>query len=289
VADRLLFSVVIPTCHRNDALALCLDRLAPGAQTLAHDRYEVIVTDDGSSTTAEEMIRYRYPWARWTQGPRRGPAANRNHGAFLANGTWLAFTDDDCLPEPGWLDAFAEATNGEARALEGAIHPIGNLDQDLAECPVNLTGGLFWSANVAVQRELFRSVGGFDERFQYAAHEDEDLKLRVKTCALVAYVPAATVSHPVRVRNLADAVGSIPRHAQALGLYYRLNAPRLGLTRWTVVARWIYVAQLRWILRQMGARHPRSVLLGLAWLVVRDALALLEYRRLGGAGRVGEP
>lgn len=43
----MLFSVVIPTCRRNDLLAKCLDRLAPGQQTLSPDQYEVIVTDDG--------------------------------------------------------------------------------------------------------------------------------------------------------------------------------------------------------------------------------------------------
>ena len=51
------FSVVIPTCHRNDLLARCLDRLAPGAQTLPAARYEVIVSDDGSVTTAEVLLR----------------------------------------------------------------------------------------------------------------------------------------------------------------------------------------------------------------------------------------
>src|SRR5688500_16117871 len=96
-------SVVIPTRHRNDLLALVLDRLAPGTQTLPADQYEVIVTDDGSITTAEAMIREKFSWARWTQGPRKGPAANRNHGASLAQGEWIAFTDDDCLPSSRWL------------------------------------------------------------------------------------------------------------------------------------------------------------------------------------------
>ena len=43
------WSVVIPTFDRVETLAVCLSRLAPGAQTLAPDQYEVIVTDDGSS------------------------------------------------------------------------------------------------------------------------------------------------------------------------------------------------------------------------------------------------
>ena len=43
----MLLSVVIPTCDRHAELAACLERLAPGVQTLVADTYEVIVTDDG--------------------------------------------------------------------------------------------------------------------------------------------------------------------------------------------------------------------------------------------------
>ncbi|MHC5729635.1 MAG: glycosyltransferase family 2 protein, partial [Nostoc sp.] len=73
VNNNHLFSVIIPTYHRNDLLAKCLDCLAPGVQTLSAEQYEVIVTDDGSQTTAEEMIRQQYPWAKWVAGPRKGP------------------------------------------------------------------------------------------------------------------------------------------------------------------------------------------------------------------------
>ena len=65
-----LISVVIPTRDRNATLALCLDRLAPGAQTLPHDQYEVVVSDDSAGHLAFELVRDRYPWARWQEGPQ---------------------------------------------------------------------------------------------------------------------------------------------------------------------------------------------------------------------------
>src|SRR5215213_11648746 len=114
-----LISVVIPTRDRNETLARCLDRLAPCAQSLSHDQYEVIVTDDSAHAAARELLFDRYPWARWTGGPRRGPAANRNAGMRAARGEWLAFTDDDCLPEPGWLSAFEAALTATPGALVG--------------------------------------------------------------------------------------------------------------------------------------------------------------------------
>jgi GT2 family glycosyltransferase len=213
--NRFLISVIIPTYHRNDLLAECLDLLAPGVQTLAADRYEVIVTDDGYKTTAEEMIRERYPWVKWVAGPRKGPASNRNNGAKYAQGEWLAFTDDDCLPSPNWLSGYAEAITGECLALEGAIDPLGDYNQDLSECPINLTGGCFWSANIAVKRSLFEEIGGFDINYPLALGEDIDIKERLLVFTKIFFVPNARVDHPVRLISFKQAITRIPKQAAA--------------------------------------------------------------------------
>lgn len=291
MSESLLFSVIIPTCHRNDTLALCLDRLAPGAQTLPFDQYEVIVTDDGSATTAEALIRDRYPWARWTQGPRRGPAANRNHGASLAHGEWLAFTDDDCQPEPGWLEAYASATKGGARALEGTIRSIGNLAQDLAECPVNLSGGLFWSANIALQRALFEKLGGFDERYRDATHEDEDLQLRMREHTRIEFVAPAQVLHPVRVLTFSDALRRMDTQVRSTALYYALNDRRLGIQRVTTLIRWLYKPRLLALCTNAVRLKPRSALVEAMWVLVGNARVLRQYLRLkrSGVGTTSDP
>lgn len=197
----LLFSVIIPTRHRNDLLALCLDRLAPGAQTLDPSRYEVIVTDDGSQSTAEQMIAQRYPWARWTPGPRKGPAANRNNGAAHARAEWLAFTDDDCLPERGWLAAFAAAIHAMeyVRVLEGRTTCSSGLRSPLQSAPINLTGGWLWSCNMAVRRDTLTELGGFDEAYPHPHMEDADLRERLRARDIeFPFTPEATVDHPPR-------------------------------------------------------------------------------------------
>ena len=229
-------SVIIPTYHRNELLRKCLDCLKPGAQTLPAEQYEVIVTDDGSKTTAEEMIREDYPWVKWVAAPRKGPAANRNNGAGYAQGEWLVFTDDDCLPQPNWLNAFAQATQGEALALEGAIHPLGDIEQDMAECPTNLTGGCFWSANVAIERSLFEKIEGFDANYPLALHEDVDIKERLYVFTTISFVPEACVFHPVRLISLKSAISRISKNSVATA--YHMNKHRkayshqdvLGLT-----------------------------------------------------------
>lgn len=199
----MLISVVIPTCHRNDLLAKCLDRLAPGVQTLPPEQYEVIVTDDGSKTTAEQMVREHYPWAKWVAGPRKGPAANRNNGTKFAQGEWVAFTDDDCLPAAHWLREFASAITSGTDVYEGKTTCEAGIHSPLYEAPINLTGGLLWSCNIMVGWAVFDELGGFDDSFPYNALEDVDFRERAKRAGYTSlFVPAASVDHPPRKRAL---------------------------------------------------------------------------------------
>jgi len=192
-------SVIIPTCHRNDLLAKCLDCLAPGVQTLLTDQYEVIVTDDGSKSTAELMVREQYPWVRWVAGPRRGPAANRNNGARMAKGKWLAFTDDDCLPESGWLEAYSITVTPDWIVYEGRTLCKDGLKSPLSHAPVNYTGGYLWSCNFMISEILFQEIRGFDEEFASPAMEDVDLRERLKSAGYpFSFVADAVVDHPPR-------------------------------------------------------------------------------------------
>lgn len=201
---QLLFSVIIPTYQRNDLLAKCLDCLAPEVQTLPAEQYEVIVTDDGLKTTSEEMIRERYPWVKWVKGFCKGPAANRNNGAKFAQGEWLAFTDDDCLPDSHWLKAYAEAivANSSCLVFEGKTY-VNRPKRSLAETsPINETGGYLWSCNFMIRKELFESINGFDERL-LTAMEDVDLHKRlVKNKSNIIFRSQASVCHPWRMKKL---------------------------------------------------------------------------------------
>lgn len=196
-----LFSVIIPTCQRPQLLARCLERLAPGKQSLPGENYEVIVTDDGTTDETTKVIA-GFPWARWTQGPRRGPAANRNHGATRAEGEWLVFTDDDCLPDVNWLEAFAGRARQSSDApsvLEGRTYVDRARRHPLEVSPVNGSGGVLWSCNFAIKRSAFVMLGGFDERFPYSAMEDCELRIRlVQRNTEMEFVPQAGVMHPWR-------------------------------------------------------------------------------------------
>ena len=194
-------SIIIPTYNRAADLAKCLDRLAPGAQTLSVTSYEVIVSDDSTNDDSMLLIHSKYSWVRWVRGCRKGPAANRNNGAKNARGAWLIFTDDDCLPDAGWLEAYSNAIDSDKNhnVFEGRTYPDRPRPTLDSISPVNETGGYLWSCNFAIKHSLFNDMQGFDERFPYAAMEDVELALRLKKEKHnFRFVSAASICHPWR-------------------------------------------------------------------------------------------
>lgn len=221
-------SVIIPTCNRNELLGLCLDKLAPGAQTLPASDYEVIVSDDGKDYPAEAFCKLHYPWVRYTRGPQKGPAANRNKGAKLAVSGWLIFLDDDCLPDMGILQAYLDVVNEHpgSHVLEGIILPEGPKPNALSFAPIKQVQGFLWSCNFAISKTAFNSVEGFDEVFRYAHMEDKDLQVRLEKAGFqLRFVPAAFVIHPWRVltdgRNLGIREESFVYYCSKHGLNFR--------------------------------------------------------------------
>ena len=219
-SSAVLISVIIPTRHRNETLARCLDCLTPGTQQLPSELYEVIVTDDGSNSTAEEMMRTRYPWAQWVGGPRHGPSANRNFGAAQGNGKWLAFVDDDCVPSSDWLQAFHAEIRPGVNVYEGKTTSVGGINSPLEQAPVNEHGGRLWSCNMMLSSSLFKTLGGFDEDFPHAHMEDVDFRERILGLnETIHFCPAAIVDHPAR--KVVLGLKAAPTHESEFMFYYK--------------------------------------------------------------------
>ena len=184
------FTVIVPTFRRPATLARCLAAL--------RDAPDIVVTDDAADPATRDLLERDFPKVRWTVAPGHGPAANRNHGAKAARGEWLAFVDDDCEPQSGWLEALARAA-GEADVVEGRTVAPGAHDSPFEELVENENGGVLWSCNLAVRREVFERLGGFDEDFREAGGEDMEFAWRVTRAGWrVRFAPDALVHHPPR-------------------------------------------------------------------------------------------
>ena len=206
-------SVVVP-CH---AAARTLPRLleALRQQTLAADRFEVVLADSGVDDGAELIERAAREWngaglRRLSVPPDCGPALKRNLAAEAARGQVLAFTDADCVPEPEWLERGLGALSPGVGVVQGrTLPPAGQLLERLTHfITVNEDHGLFETCNIFYLRDLFDSLGGFSERFyrRYGLPfgEDADLGWRARRVgAGYRFEATAVVRHPVEPIGLA--------------------------------------------------------------------------------------
>jgi GT2 family glycosyltransferase len=231
--SRLSVSIVIPTCQRVADLERCLQILVP--QLPADGSCELMVSDDGDVKKTKEALAAKFPAVLWTQGPRRGPAANRNHGASATTGEWLIFVDDDVLPSAQFLCAYLQAiaaVGDTNTALEGATIRERDLPSLLWEAPHNPEGGILISCNFAISRKVYEFVGHFDERFPVAAFEDTEFSARLSAKGVrVVFVPEALLTHPLRpkpsARKLAlrwegNAIYAFEQGASALRVLWNL-------------------------------------------------------------------
>jgi GT2 family glycosyltransferase len=199
------FSIVVPTCGRPERLLELLESVRAACDQSPALRCEVIVSDDGERDPAGERVRRHFPEVRFLDGPRRGPAANRNHGARHAIGEWLVFVDDDCQPADSWLHELGEEVAGRSLdVIEGKIVAPHKRDSIFLRHVENLAGDCFWSANLAIRRDVFEQIGGFDEDFTEAGGEDLELAHRIRSNGLrTIFCPSAVVYHPSHVMTWA--------------------------------------------------------------------------------------
>lgn len=201
----MFISVIIPTCNRKDLLSDCLKCLSPEIQNVNSITYEVIVTDDSKDESSEKLIKEHFNWVKYINGPKKGPAANRNNGAKLAQGEWLIFIDDDCLPNDNLINVYCKAIslNKQVLVFEGCIKS-DRAQKSFAEgSPINETGGYLWSCNFMINRLFFlNTLNGFDPNFPHAAMEDVDLNYRILKLKIpILFVKNSIVVHPFRLQE----------------------------------------------------------------------------------------
>lgn len=285
-------SVVVPTYQRRASLRATLDALR--AQDLA-EPFEVIVVDNGSTDGTAALLAGRDdPALRVLRlDPNFGPGPARNAGWRAARAPVVAFTDDDCLPDPGWLRAVVAAV------AAGADVAVGRTEADPAALAaagpfshwVRVEAPMPWfpTCNIAYRRDLLEALGGFDESFTArlgsSFGDDTDLGWRaLERGAEARFVPDARVVHEVTpsdrrawLRARGRRVGVPDVVARHPGLRAQLPHPWV-YERAHVPALLGATGLLAWLLRPTS---PARALVA--------AAALLPYVRFRTAGQGRRP
>lgn len=181
------------------------------AQTLAPGAFEVVVCDNASDDATSQVLaqlQASTPLAlQVVRAPvNRGPGAGRELAWRAGAAPVVAFTDDDCQPDPGWLAALAACLEAGPCVAVGRTVP----DPEQAHLLVDFfrtqrvdDARFAQTCNVAYRRADLMRVGGFDAGFSTPGGEDTDLALRVEELGSPRrFVPDAVVRHDVRPTSL---------------------------------------------------------------------------------------
>jgi GT2 family glycosyltransferase len=183
-----------------------------------HD-YEIILVDNASTDGSAEYVQRCFPQVRVIgNGSNSGFGHGNNLGARWAKGKYLAFLNPDTAVEPGWLRALISALESDPQAglatskilMLADPSQINTCANDVHCTGLTLCRGLgkdrdafaektevsaVSGAAFAIRREVFETLGGFDERF-FLYMEDTDLSWRARLAGYrCLYVPQSVIRH----------------------------------------------------------------------------------------------
>jgi len=196
-------SIIIPTFNGASRIVHCLDALK---KQVASRDVEILVIDDGSTDDTANVVS-RYSSVRLITQTNAGPAAARNRGAMEAKGPILLFTDDDCVPLHGWLDAMIKPfKDSEVVGAKGIYRTrqrslAARFVQIEYEDKYRLMAALpnidfIDTYSAAFRRDRFLEMAGYDTSFPVACAEDGELSYRMWTRGWkMKFVPSAVVFH----------------------------------------------------------------------------------------------
>jgi GT2 family glycosyltransferase len=210
-------SIIIPAYNQIAYTLACIESVLISPSTRS---FEILVGDDQSTDGTQAAAKVSIPSVRWVRhAENQGFVGNCNLTAAKARGCYVVFLNNDTLVLPGWLDALVDTLESDAEiGLAGSklIYPDGRLQE---------AGGIFWQdgsawnlgrfdnprrpefsyardvdyisgASIALPRDLWEQLDGFDDLYRPAYAEDADLAFRIRAAGFrTVFQPRSMLLH----------------------------------------------------------------------------------------------
>lgn len=219
-----MISIVV--CTRNRA-AFLPQTLMSYLRICTSVAWELIVVNNGSTDGTADILNEFVKTADFhfkvVYERRPGLCCARNAGWRAAEGSLVAFTDDDCYPEPDFVDCIDECFREKVDFIGGRVllhdptdYPITiqlSTEPQLLPPGTFIESGLIHGANLAVRAEVLRKLDGFDEYLgagtRLPAGDDVDFVNRASAAGYIGkYDPRPAVQHHHR-RRLPEQVAAL--------------------------------------------------------------------------------
>jgi GT2 family glycosyltransferase/SAM-dependent methyltransferase len=233
--DHPKVSLIVPVHARADLTRACLESIR---RHTTHVSYEVILVEDAADADNRRLLAAVRGAKVLNNESNIGYLRSVRRGASAARGDWLVLCNNDIEATDGWLRAMlecAESADDIGVVTPKFIYPDGTLNE---------AGGIIWrdgtganygrgdapdlfqyeyrretdygsAAALMVRAELWRAVGGFDERYLPMYYEDVDLCFQARERGLrVLYEPAAVVVHVEGATAGTDTEAGPKRHQE---------------------------------------------------------------------------
>ncbi len=225
VSEKPLVSIIIPVYNQFAYTYACLKSIAKNSGDVS---FEVLVADDCSTDATKDMTKAISGVRVIRNKKNLRFLLNCNHAAKKAKGKYILFLNNDTQVMENWLQPLVTLIeSSEKIGMVGSklIYPDGRLQE---------AGGIMWKdasawnyghlqdpampefnyvkeadyisgAAIMIRADLWKKLGGFDERFVPAYCEDSDLAFQVRAHGYkVLYQPQSVVIHFEGVSNGTD-------------------------------------------------------------------------------------